>query len=45
MKLNKIRVMLTSAPGALVKETKKMKFLNESNTFYAFEELTIQVPM
>jgi hypothetical protein len=37
--------MLTSIPGALVKEIKKRKFKNESNTFYAFEKLTTQVPM
>jgi hypothetical protein len=32
----KARVMLTGAPGALVKETKKRKFCIENNTFYTF---------
>jgi hypothetical protein len=39
------RVMLTGAPGALVKETKKRKFCIENNTFYTFEKLITQVPI
>jgi hypothetical protein len=37
--------MLTGAPGALVKETKKRKFCIENNTFYTFEKLITQVPI
>jgi hypothetical protein len=35
--------MLTGAPGALVKKTKKRKICIENNTFYTFEKLITQV--
>jgi hypothetical protein len=40
----KRRVLLTSAPGALVKEPKSSKFYIEKNITYTLKKLATQVP-